>query len=105
MLRTSSRDARSKSFGRHALIVVLLLIIASCGGGGCSSGCSGCGMQPLPGGFPRAQAVPNAGAVRLTRPGLDFIGQNLPALASKILGTNGSVLHFNIPKTDTSFSV
>ena len=54
--------------------VAFFLLIASCSGGGCS-GCGSCaGMTPLPGGFPADQAIENAASVRVSRPGLDFIG-------------------------------
>lgn len=89
---------------RRILLAVLLLLVASCSGGGCSSGCSACGIQPLPGGFPRAETIPNAGAARVTRPGLDFVQENLPALATKGLGTNvmNGIATFDIPQSKQS---
>lgn len=89
---------------RRILLAVLLLLVASCSGGGCSSGCSACGVQPLPGGFPKPETIPNAGAARITRPGLTFVQENLPLLATKALGTNAKngVASFQIPKGSQS---
>jgi MYXO-CTERM domain-containing protein len=81
------------------LLAVLCLIVASCSGGGCSSGCSTCGTTPLPGGFPKASTIPNAASVRVTRPGLDFVQENIGTLAEKALGTGAKagVASFPIP--------
>lgn len=94
-----------RHWSRNALLVVLFLIVASCSGGGCSSGCSSCGVQPLPGGYPKASAVTNAAAVRVTRPGLDFLQANIGTLASKLLGGSGGVMNFNVPTSMTSINV
>ncbi|MBL8608188.1 MAG: hypothetical protein JNL38_12770 [Myxococcales bacterium] len=86
---------------RNIFIVLLLLLVASCSGGGCSSGCGGCGgTTPLPGGFPRDKAIENAASVRLTRPGLDFVAENIPAVATKITNAPGGVMTIDIPKVD-----
>ncbi len=88
---------------RTVFLLLLFCIVASCTGSGCS-GCASCGVRPLSGGFPPDLHVPSAGAVRLTRPGLDFLQQNLASLASRTLGTG--LLSFDIPKTTSSgFSV
>jgi hypothetical protein len=88
---------------RTALLVALFLLVASCSGGGCS-GCSTCGTTPLPGGFPKASTLPNAGSVRVTRPGLSFVQENIGLLAEKALGSGatGGVLTFPIPSSGTS---
>ena len=91
-------------WSRHALVVVLFLIVASCSGGGCSSGCAGCGVKPLPGGYPKANAITNAASIRVTRPGLDFLQANVGTLASKALGGSGGVLHFDVPTSTQSIS-
>jgi len=91
---------------RRLLVAILCLIIASCSGGGCSSGCSQCGTTPIPGGFPKPQTIANAASVRVTRPGLDFVQENLSGVALKALGTSapGGVASFPIPKSTQSFA-
>ena len=88
---------------RTALLAALFLIVASCSGGGCS-GCSTCGTTPLPGGFPAASTIPNAASVRVTRPGLDFVQENIGLLAEKALGSGATagVVTFPIPSSGTS---
>lgn len=86
---------------RHVFGVVFFLLVASCSGGGCSSGCGGCGgTTPLPGGFPKDKTIDNAATVRVSRPGLDFVEKNLPAVVSKVANAPGGVLSFDIPNTD-----
>ena len=71
-----------------------LLVILACGsGGGCASGCAGCGVTPLPGGFPRASVIDNSGAARVTRHGLDFLQANLGTIAGKALGGSGPLTY------------
>ncbi len=85
---------------RHVFGVVFFLLIASCSGGGCG-GCGGCaGMTPLPGGFPTDKAVENAASVRVSRPGLDFIEKELPAIATKLTNAPNGTLGFDIPAID-----
>jgi len=90
-----------KNLAQRVLLAALLLIVASCSGGGCSSGCSTCGTTPLPGGFPKASTIPNAASVRVTRPGLDFVQENIGTLAEKALGASAGakpgVVSFAIP--------
>ena len=62
-------------------------------------------MTPLPAGFPQASVIDNAGAVRLTRPGLDFLSANLGPIAGDALGTSGGVITFNVPASNSSFSI
>lgn len=90
-----------RDFLRRAFVIVGVLFIASCSGGGCSSGCSQCGTTPLPGGFPKPQTSPNSATVRVTRPGMSFLQENLGMLAEKALGTSapGGVASFPIPKS------
>ena len=91
-----------RHWSRNALLVVLFLIVASCSGGGCASGCSSCGVTPLPGGYPKANAITNAASVRLTRPGLDFLQANIGTLAAKLLGGSGGVLNFPVPSSTSA---
>lgn len=89
---------------RQLLVAFLFLLVASCSGGGCSSGCATCGTTPLPGGFPKPQTIANAASVRVTRPGLDFVQENIGTLAEKALGAGavGGVVSFDIPKSTAS---
>ena len=80
---------------RRAFRFVLFLTIASCAGGG---GCGGCSAA-IPGGFPSDSVIPNSASLRLTRPGLDFIGANLGSVASKVLGKSGGVYSIDVPKS------
>ncbi len=92
-----------KHLVQRVLLVALFLLIASCSGGGCSGGCASCGTTPLPGGFPKASTIPNAASVRVTRPGLTFLQENIGTLAEKALGAGAGaggkpgVASFNIP--------
>ncbi len=88
---------------RRLSVVFLFLIVAACSGGGCSSGCAGCGITPLPGGFPKPSVITNAGALRVTRHGLDFLGDNLGTVAGKALPNNsGGVISFNVPTSQST---
>lgn len=85
---------------RHGLVALFFLLVASCSGGGCS-GCAGCaGSTPLPGGFPTDKAVTNGVALRVSRPGLDFLETQLPAIAAKATNTPNGTLTIDIPQTD-----
>lgn len=61
-------------------------------------------MEPIAGGFDQDEAIANAVSVRVTRPGLDFIGDNAVSVATNLLGGTGGAfapvdgkLTFNIP--------
>ncbi len=82
---------------RRLGVIGFVLFVLACSGGGCSSGCAGCGVTPLPGGFPKASAITNAGSARVTRAGLDFMQANLGAIAGKALG--GGTETFAISKS------
>ncbi|NUQ78291.1 MAG: hypothetical protein HUU21_32585, partial [Polyangiaceae bacterium] len=88
---------------KHIVAIVVLLIVAGCAGGGCGSGCSGCaGFEPLPAGFKPQARIENAGSVRLTNSGLDFLEKNLGTLAGTLLGDMGGaggVITFPVPAT------
>ncbi|WP_235879705.1 MYXO-CTERM sorting domain-containing protein [Polyangium aurulentum] len=89
---------------KHLFWIMVVILVAGCAGGGCSTGCSGCGMTPLPGGFDPNARIENAGSVRLTSSGLGFLEQNIGTLAKTLLGGDGAggVLTFNIPTTSGS---
>jgi hypothetical protein len=87
---------------KHIIAIVILLIVAGCAGGGCGSGCSGCaGFEPLPAGFKPEARIENAGSVRLTSSGLDFLEKNIGTLAQTLIGgsANGGVMTFEIPES------
>lgn len=75
------------------VVVTCLIFAVSCSGGGCS----GCGMQPIPGGFQAAKRHPNAGQIRLARHGLDVIQTNAGALVGSLAGGTGGVVKFALP--------
>ena len=91
-------------FLRHLIGIMVVILIAGCAGGGCSSGCSGCGMTPLPGGFDPNARVENAGSVRLTDSGITFLEQNLGPLAQSLIGGSGGggVITFPVPSSSGS---
>jgi hypothetical protein len=91
---------------RRLLVVCLLLLVAACGGKGCGGGCASCGTTPLPGGFAKIHTIPNAASVRITRPGLSFVQENIGTLAEKALGAGATagVTSFPIPKSSQSFA-
>jgi hypothetical protein len=96
-----------RSWWRQALVVVLFLLIASCSGGGCSSGCSSCGVAPLPAGFPATSTIANSASARVTQHGLGFLSANIGALVTNLLGRNGTpgVIDFDVPPENTSIPV
>jgi hypothetical protein len=95
--------ALARLWFRRLGVVGFVLVLFACSGGGCSSGCAGCGVTPLPGGFPRASAITNAGSVRVTRAGLDFAQQNLGTIAGKVLG--GGTITYPISKSTTNLGL
>ena len=88
---------------RPAFFILLLVALASCSGSGCS-GCSGCGLTPLSAGFPQASIIPNSASARVTRSGLDFIGENLATVAGTVLGTSGGLITFPVPSTSANLA-
>src|SRR5579863_844286 len=94
---------------RPAFLVLMLIVVAACSGaGGCSS-CAGCGMTPLPAGFPQASVIPNAASLRVTRPGLDFLAANLAPLAASALGAGSDagagVITFDVPSSSDDLTI
>jgi MYXO-CTERM domain-containing protein len=90
---------------KHLFWILVVILVAGCAGGGCSTGCSGCAMTPLPGGFDPNARIENAGSVRLTSSGLGFLEQNIGILAKTLLsgqGGKGGVLTFPVPSTSGS---
>ncbi len=89
---------------KHLVIATFVVLLAGCGGGGCSSGCAGCGMAPLPNGYPVDQRIDNAAGVRLTDSGLAFLQANIGTLAGQLVGggANAGVITFDVPKTSGS---
>jgi len=64
----------------------------SCGSDGCdtgcesSSGCDGCGMEPLTEPFPAENLIPRAAQIRVAESGLGFIKKNVTDVAATFLG-------------------
>ncbi|HJK89834.1 MAG TPA: MYXO-CTERM sorting domain-containing protein [Polyangiaceae bacterium LLY-WYZ-15_(1-7)] len=75
-----------------------MFVLMACGGGGCS-GCDGCGVEPIPGGFPIEQRVPNSAQIRLTSSGIEFMESNADALVGLALPDG---LEFEVPPTTTT---
>src|SRR4051812_35258516 len=77
-------------------VVVLASIVLALGG--CGGGCCGCGMQPIPGGFPAAKRTPNAGQIRVTPTALATISADPAAIIGPLVGNamNG-VIDFSVP--------
>lgn len=77
-----------------------LSLLLACGG---SSGGAGCGTvagtEPLP------PTIENPVSVRLTRPGLDFLGQNLGGIAGTVMGESGGIFSTDIPRSSQSSPV
>src|SRR5690606_18685812 len=72
--------------------------VASCSGSGCG-GFDGCaGMTPLPGGFPPDKAVENAASVRVSRPGLDFLEEELGSVAAALMDAPNGTFTFPLPE-------
>jgi hypothetical protein len=84
---------------KHLFAVLVVLIVAGCSGGGCSS-CAGCGVTPLPQGFPLERRVENAAALRLTDSGFQFLQDNGATLAGALLGS--SMITFDVPPVSQS---
>ncbi len=72
----------ARAWGRSFGLALAGLFVAC--SGGTSAGCGGCGT-PLDGDFPRDVRVPNAGAVRVTRTGLDFLAENGATVAGSAI--------------------
>lgn len=74
------------------VITATVLALSGCGGG-----CGGCGMEPIPGGFPPAKRTPNAVQVRVTPTALAAISANPATLLGNLAGGMGGILKFNVP--------
>jgi len=95
-----------RRFLKHIFAILVLLIVAGCSGGGCS-GCAGCGITPLPQGFPIEARVENAGSVRLTQSGLQFLSANLGTLVKAALGDmgQGGIITFPIDESPVDLTI
>src|SRR5580698_1568007 len=81
---------RRRQSALRGLVVALALGFAfSCSSG---SGCSGCGMQPIPGGFPATKRTANAGQVRVTSSAITKITADPGQLLAGLLGGSGSAV-------------
>jgi len=84
----------SSSFARSLGVCLFVLLFFGCSGGGCS-GCTGCGVQPIPGGFPIADRIENSAQVRLTESGIQFIEDNADAIVASFMPDG---LEFPVPR-------
>jgi len=86
---------------KHMVGILAVILVIGCSGGGCGNGCASCGLTPLAEGFDPASRIENAGSVRLTSSGLEFLQQNLGGLAKALLGsgTSGGFLTFPVPES------
>jgi len=85
-----------RTFARvNWFVIAVAIVIAS---GGCGGGCSGCGITPIPGGFPNAKRTVNAGQVRVSTTGIAKITADPAAVLGPLIGgaTNG-VITFPAP--------
>ena len=78
---------------RFMLGVLALVVSAACSS---SSGCSGCAMEKIPGGFPLQKKYDNVVQVRLSQGGINFVENNFEGL---IKGLVPGGLDFVIPKS------
>jgi hypothetical protein len=81
---------------RGWLVLGLVFFALACGDGGCSS-CDGCGLAPIPGGYPLDQRIPNAVQVRLTDDGFAFIESDIEQILEAALPDG---LRFPVPETE-----
>ncbi len=86
---------RRSRLGVDWIVVVLAVLIASgCGGGGCS----GCGIEPIPGGFALAKRTENAGQVRVSTSGFAKITADPASVLGPLVGGgSGGVIEFPAP--------
>lgn len=91
------RERASWSF----LYGVLSFGLIACGGGGCGGCGDGCGVAPIPGGFPIEERVPNSAQVRLTNEGIAFLESEANSLVGLFLPDG---LEFEVPATTTRFA-
>jgi MYXO-CTERM domain-containing protein len=92
--------SRFRQYSKHFLVASLVLFLFACGGGSCSS-CAGCGVAPIPGGFPIAERIDNSAQVRLTSSGIGFIESHITDIIGTLMPTG---LTFAVPPTVTSVS-
>lgn len=67
-----------------SLSALVLFVIACSSGSGCST-CAGCGVAPIPGGYPIAERIDNSAQIRLTQSGRQFIENNAVGLINNFL--------------------
>jgi hypothetical protein len=77
-------------------IVLFALLLAL---GGCGGGCAGCGIEPIPGGFPAAKRNANAGQLRVTPTALQKIAADPAGIIGPLAGssTTPGIITFPIP--------
>jgi len=78
-------------------VVIIAIAIAS----GCSGrGCSGCGVEAIPGGFALGKRTTNAGQVRISTSGIAKITADPAAVLGPLLGSgSGGTVAFPVPSS------
>ncbi|MEZ4431982.1 MAG: hypothetical protein R3F65_06170 [bacterium] len=84
--------AVSRTWRHYLRAVFVLSMLTACGQ---SQGCGGCDEQGAAAPFPNKDKVHSAVQVRITRPGVDFLEQNLEPLLAEVLPEEG--LAFCLP--------
>jgi len=99
-----NRRLRRRSATRGLVVVIAIVFAFSCSGGG---GCSGCGITPIPGGFPAAKRVANAGQARVTSTALAKLTADPGALLGTVLGSaaGSGTISFPVESCSSSLSV
>ncbi len=77
-----------------AWLALWSLAAVACSGGSCGGGCGGCAIEPIPGGFPLEDRIPNAAQMRITDEGLAYLEANGNGLV-QLLMPDG--LTFQVP--------
>ena len=89
---------------RWVVVAVAIVFAFSCSGGG---GCNGCGISPIPGGFPAAKRTANAGQARVTSSAIAKLSADPAVLLGGLLGSGAGsgVIAFPVESCGGTVSV